>query len=96
MPYTCFAGMEGEALIFSWRMTGAVLTAEIALLEDGVSFRASLRNDPGSFVRAFEYPILAPLADYSKNGYLAHSYATGILMRDPLSFLQETGGLRYT
>ena len=94
-PFTLSAKMAGDAISFSWSMNGAVLISEIILLETGVSFRASLRNDPDSFVKAFEYPILGPLADYGTQGCLAHSYATGVLMRDPLSFVPETGGLRY-
>ena len=95
VPFVFSAEKAENALSFSWRMTGAVMKAEIVLFEDGVSFRASLQNDADSFVRAFEYPILSSLTDYGANGYLAHSYATGVLMRDPLSFVEETGGLRY-
>ena len=95
VPFAFSAAKAENALSLSWRMTGAVMNAKIVLLEDGVSFRASLQNDPNSFVKAFEYPILGPLTDYGANGFVAHSYATGVLMRDPLSFLEETGGLRY-
>jgi len=93
--YAYTADACGSGLTQSWRMQGAVLTSFVTLLDDGVSFCASLQNDPDSFVKAFEYPIFGTLADFGENGCLAHSYATGVLMRDPRSFLPETGGLRY-
>ena len=80
----------------SWSFKSAELMASITLLDAGVAFRAKLTNKKTSCIHAFEYPILGSLTDYKTNGYLAHSYATGTLMRDPLSFLPETSGLRYT
>ena len=90
------ASKSKSSLHLAWRMKGAVLQADVSLLEDGISFRASLQNDAESCIRAFEYPIFGGLCDFGPNGYLAHSYATGVLLRDPLSYMPETGALRYT
>ncbi len=87
--------MAAEGCTLHWDMPDATLTANIALLEDGVSFQASLVNREKSHIRAFEYPIVGSLADYGKRGYLAHPYATGVLFQDPQSCLPATGGLRY-
>jgi hypothetical protein len=85
-----------DAAHLQWDIPQGVLLAEVILLDDGVSFRARLQNHPGQCVKAFEYPLLSGLADWGMSGYLAHSYATGILLRDPLAYLPETGALRYT
>ncbi|MFH1512940.1 MAG: DUF6259 domain-containing protein, partial [Bacillota bacterium] len=91
-----FSAVAGkDSLSLSWSLKSVALTATVTLLDAGIAFRATLQNKPNSCVRAFEYPILGALADYGTEGYLAHSYATGTLLRDPLSFIPETGGLRY-
>ena len=79
-----------------WEFPQGALEADVGLLDDGASFRARLKNNPGQCVKAFEYPLLCGIVDWGAEGYLAHSYATGILLRDPLSYLPETGALRYT
>lgn len=88
--------LSDEHCRLTWRMEKATLEADITLLADGVSFQARLINGDSSYIRAFEYPILGTLADYGRKGYLAHSYATGVLFQDPQSCLPSTGGLRYT
>ncbi len=94
--FTLSVKAEEDGVSLFWRMAGVVLQARVTLLEDGVSFRAALQNDADSCVKAFEYPLLGSLPDYGTDGYLAHAYATGVLLRDPASYLPETGGLRYT
>lgn len=94
--YAFSAESRKEGLSLSWKLNGAALRADVSLLQDGVSFRASLANGASACVKAFEYPILGGLRDYGDQGYLAHSYATGVVFQNPLSYMQETGGLRYT
>lgn len=79
----------------SWALQGAALKADITLLDDGVAFRATLQNDADTCIKAFEYPILSGMPDYGMNGYLAHAYATGVLLRDPAAYVPATGALRY-
>ena len=93
--YEFSSSSSGNGLALCWKTQGALLRAKVSLLEDGVAFRASLQNEADTCVKAFEYPVIGPLADYGEDGYLAHSYATGVLMRDPLSYLPGEGGLRY-
>ena len=84
-----------DGLVLHWIMQGASLSAQVTLDEGGIAFCADFQNDKDSCIKAFEYPIIGPLRDFGLDGYLAHSYATGVLMRDPLAYLPETGGLRY-
>lgn len=91
--FSCRLPGDGS-LTFSWAFEGASLQASILLLEDGLSFRAALQNSPRSDFRVFEYPLIGPLKDYGKSGFLAHSYATGILVSDPLHSLPEAEGPR--
>lgn len=109
-PYRLFAdGKEiGEAAEFSFsqeeggltlRWTGRerVITAHVALLADGAAFRAQaepLAKDASPC--CLEYPILSGLVSRGEQTWLAHSWATGVLLRDPASFLPETGALRFT
>lgn len=86
---------EDGGLSLNWYAEGATLTARIRLTDGGIAFRASLRNEQGSCVRAFEYPVLGPLQDYGEKGRFVHSYATGVLMRDPLHVVTENDGLRF-
>lgn len=91
--FSCRLPGDGS-LTLSWAFEGASLQAFILLLEDGLSFRAALQNSPRSDFRVFEYPLIGPLKDYGKSGFLAHSYATGILVSDPLRSLPEVEGPR--
>lgn len=91
-----FAAAGTDSLHLVWKISGAELKADVTLLKDGVAFRATLQNEPDFCVQAFEYPIVAGLADYGMQGYLAHAYATGVLLQDPLSYMPATGALRYT
>lgn len=91
--FSLTGGEDGAKL--TWRFDEGELRATVTLLEDGVAFRAAFANKEATFVRSFEYPIIGCLADYGDEGYLAHSYATGLLMQNPASFMQESGGLRY-
>ncbi len=78
-----------------WRLPDAAVEASVRLLEDGVAFRASLQNDPEGVCRAVEYPVLGPLADYGERGFLAHAWATGVLVQNPAAVLPEQGALRF-
>ncbi len=96
VTYRFSATSAHDSLQLVWGMEDATLEVHIQLLADGVSFRASLQNNDGSCIKAFEYPILSGLRDFGAQGYLAHSYATGVLLQNPLSYMPETGALRYT
>ena len=81
-----------DFLSFEWQLEKAVLKAEVTLLPDGLSFRARLQNDEDSDIRAFEYPIIGRLSDFGSAGFLAHSYATGVLIEDPQRNMPQMDG----
>jgi len=85
----------GDALKFTWILPGAVLRAQVHLLEDGLSFASELTGPGAARYRAVEYPILDGLASSGEDSYLAHAYATGVLFRNPASILPSRGGLRF-
>ncbi len=85
-----------NGLSMCWEMDTATVQADIRLLEDGFSFAASLENRPGECCRALEYPVLEDVRDYGMEGYLAHAYATGILLQDPAAYVPSEGALRFT
>ena len=72
-----------DSLRLRWAFEGGELSAEVSLLPEGLSFRAELLPASGSDIRIFEYPLLGDLSDFGESGWLAHSYATGVLVRNP-------------
>lgn len=86
---------DEQQLNLAWTLTGAVLKATVRLLEDGLSFSATLEGEQAGKYRAVEYPILEGLRSQKENSYLAHAYATGLLMRNPAAHLPARGGLRF-
>lgn len=79
-----------------FELSDATLWATITLLSDGISFTSKLQNHSGGCYRAVEYPIIGGLMDLGEYGCLAHSYATGVLLHNPLSYLPGDGALRFT
>ncbi len=92
--FTCRQTDGGLAL--GWEMDTAAVRAEIRLLEDGFSFAASLENKPGECFRALEYPVFENVRDFGMEGYLAHAYATGILLQNPAAYLPSEDAWRFT
>lgn len=82
-------------LELSWQLPGAVLHAVVRLLEDGLAFRFDLQQQTAGVYQAVEYPVIGGLVSQGERSLLAHPWATGVLMRDPASFLPEDGALRY-
>ncbi|GHU71348.1 hypothetical protein AGMMS49992_05210 [Clostridia bacterium] len=84
-----------EDMCLTWTLDAAKLAVNVTLLDDGIAFRASFTGGLAC-ARAIEYPILGGLRDWGKDGYIAHSYATGVLLNDPLAYIPDSGALRYT
>ena len=86
---------DEDSLQLYWTLTGAVLHASVGLLEDGLHFEFMLDGPKAYLYQAVEYPIIEGLTSHGDSSFLAHAYATGLLMRNPASFLPRTGGLRF-
>lgn len=85
-----------DGLRLTWRGDGADVTATVRLLKDGAAFRAQVTpHGQACQAAAIEYPILSGLADHGNDTFLAHSWATGVLMRNPAAMLPQDGALRF-
>lgn len=84
-----------NGLLFAWQLGHAVLRAHVNLLPDGLSFRLELSGPGAAHYSAVEYPVLDGLQSRGNQSYLAHAYATGLLIQDPLKALPSRGGLRF-
>ncbi|MBB6732001.1 DUF6259 domain-containing protein [Cohnella zeiphila] len=92
-------GRPAEASL-RWRTAaGFTVRARAALDEDGVSFRCEAENGSGERLHSLEYPVFAGLnaiTDEGRDDYLAHPFATGVLVRRPSErFAAPGSGLRY-
>ena len=86
---------EDSCLRMRWTSEAEEARAEVRLLADGAAFRIHVTRRDDSPAVAVEYPILAGLTDRGDNTFLAHSWATGVLMQNPASMLPATGALRF-
>ncbi len=86
----------GDGLSLCWEMETATVMADVRLIDDGFSFTASLENKPGECIRALEYPVIENVCDFGMEGYLAHAYATGVLLQNPAAYVPAEGALRFT
>ncbi|WP_308753004.1 DUF6259 domain-containing protein [uncultured Anaerotruncus sp.] len=93
------AKMSGQVMELTWLLEdGVSLTAEVRILDGEARFRFNVSNHTASCIRAIEYPIFPGLHRIAGQGrdFLAHPYATGVLIKDPLlHFNCDGNGLRY-
>lgn len=88
---------NGAACTLAWELgEGRTLSARVELVGDEVSFTSRLDNRGETAVQAVEYPVLGGLGGLGDGDVLVHSYATGFLVRRPLSAFSFDGdGLRF-
>lgn len=89
----------GEAYLLTWEIDdGIKLKGRIELADgsDEVIFTSELENRSDKGVLAVEYPVIGRIGSIAENDYLAHPYATGLLVKNPLkNFVGNMDGLRY-
>ncbi len=77
-------------------LTGTIIAASDT---DEMQFYCEVKNDTEWTVAGVEYPIIPNLREISPGGmddYIAHSFATGISIRNPMKHFQgEVAGLRH-
>ncbi|MCC3375382.1 DUF6259 domain-containing protein [Cohnella sp. REN36] len=94
-------GDGSDAAALTWRTaSGVVVRATVSLApEDGeASFRCAADNGSGERILSLEYPILPNIGAIRGDGedYVAHPFATGFKVRDPLRrFVAGGAGFRY-
>lgn len=87
-------GKDGAQL--SWLLeNGMAIHAWIRLMEDGVSFSSHVTCPGEEKALLCEYPIIGGLGDLGEGTFMAHSFATGVLIHDPLHSLAPGKGIRY-
>lgn len=95
--------MEGDHEIsLQWRTAdGVVIHGQIALAEgdDKAEFRCKAVNGSSAWLLGLEYPIVPGLLAITEDGrddYVAHAFATGFKVRNPmLHFAEEGAGFRF-
>lgn len=82
---------EGRADVRWSTERGDVITAAITLAagEGAVRFRVAVTPALGERVDAIDYPVLGGIGALSGDDRLVHSYATGLLFRNPAELFQE-------
>ena len=79
-----------------WRLNdGSLLKAEVMLDGRQAAFTSSLISAEESEVILVEYPVIGGMRRWDEKMEMVHSFATGLLVRDPLSAFGEGEGVRY-
>jgi len=88
---------KGHRLILHWMIDQTLdLHADISLHDGELSFWANIHNRGKTIVKSAEWPILGNVGSLGDESTLIHPFATGILIRNPLSlFTEEQPGIRH-
>ncbi len=87
---------EGDTLDLHWRTSrGVAINAHVSLLEDGVAFTSDAVCDSNVELQLVEYPIIGGMGSLGENSEMAHSFATGLLVKNPLDNFAPGEGVRY-
>jgi len=93
-------GVERRTLIWEVR-PGLCVTGRVELPRDGeeVRFTCEVANESAEPVLSLEYPVIPNLGVITENGesdFVAHSFATGFLVRNPMKHFAADGpGFRF-
>ena len=89
-----------KGLALNWKLSGNVeLNAKVTMSSVDVCFELHVENKGQDSLLCIEYPIFTgfkSITEDAKQDYLAHSYATGLLVRNPSKTFENVGdGFRY-
>ncbi|MFC5649937.1 DUF6259 domain-containing protein [Paenibacillus solisilvae] len=90
-----------EAELTWMAINGVKVNARITVAagKDEIEFSCEADNEPGAGMISLEYPIIPDLrtiTDEGKDDYVAHSFATGFKVRNPMANFEHEGpGLRF-
>ncbi|MBD2870594.1 DUF6259 domain-containing protein [Paenibacillus arenilitoris] len=93
----------GETRVaLTWKVReGLTVTGVVAVRDDeeDIRFCCDVKNETDSTIAGVEFPIVPNLTAITEDGdgdYLAHSFGTGILIRNPMNNFEKDGnGLRH-
>lgn len=81
---------------FRWELEdGSALKASIELKEDGVYFSSEVSAAQDSEIILAEYPVIGALSAWDEQMEMVHSFATGLLVHNPLKAFEKGQGIRY-
>ncbi|MDR1531281.1 MAG: DUF6259 domain-containing protein [Clostridiales bacterium] len=86
-----------SAAALVWRLDkGVVINARVSSEGGMFAFRVNVENNGGSCLCGIEYPLLDGFGKLSERDAVAHSFATGFMVDDPLdNFAEENDGFRH-
>jgi hypothetical protein len=94
--------LNGTGYLLEWEINSSIkLIGKIQIPDDTneVYFYSEVLNDSEAIVKLVEYPVIGNINSITREGtddYLAHSYATGFLIHNPMrNFCFQGAGLRY-
>jgi len=92
----------GVGYILEWKVNEDILVRgkiQVPSNSDEIHFYSEVENNTNEEILSLEYPMISNLGNITPNGekdYLAHSYASGFLIKNPLRSFDSPGkGLRY-
>jgi hypothetical protein len=88
--------------VLRWEISSGLTvigTIVVSTVRDDLRFYAEVENDTNETVIGIEYPIIPNIQEITRDGtndYVAHSFATGICVRNPLKHFEVDGvGFRH-
>lgn len=85
---------DGADLV--WNVADGIrLFASVTLRDDGVNFTSYAECGEDTEITLVEYPVIGGLGSLGDDTYMAHPFATGILVKNPIENLTEGEGIRY-
>ena len=91
---TVKAVADGAELTFRLEQ-GITVHARITLLEDGLAFSSSADCCDQTQIQLVEYPVVGGMGDWYSCAEMAHSFATGMLVKNPLQHFATGEGVRH-
>jgi len=88
------AAAEGVEITFPMDQ-GITVHARITLKEDGLAFTSSATCQDRTQIQMVEYPVVGGMGDWQSCAEMAHSFATGLRVKNPLKHFAAGDGVRY-
>ncbi|MFP5115384.1 DUF6259 domain-containing protein [Bacillaceae bacterium C204] len=93
---------NSHGVLFTWSLSDyLIVIAKVQLQNESneVIFECEVQNQSDQSVSSLEYPIIpniTTITDGGSNDYLAHSFATGFKIHNPLkNFTEDSNGFRF-
>ena len=88
------ATSDGAEIVFSVEQ-GITVHANVTLLEDGLAFTSYADCPEQTQIQMVEYPVIGGMRDWYGCSEMAHAFATGLRVKNPLKHFAPGEGVRY-